>query len=252
MAEEAKVSTRGLIDTDVGPLRRFKGRLDSLPTEPQTYGQGEGAKASTRITLNYGEVEVLEAIEPYHFPVFQIQMTLSNRKKSRWGVLGESFNDVVDSQYSEEELDPSNPSYIKPSERMDIKDTVGKIHGLVLADGEDGRPEPPMLYDGRAVDAEHPKGQDMPTPAWMVYEVEGVGVVGGKGANPAEVAQALLNDKTLAEFNKEALANPAIRNDTALLQSISMPATAPGSFANSLVKAKLFTKDAKGVYHKVQ
>lgn len=254
MSDETKIpSSRGLIDYDVGPLRRFKGIIDSMPREPQTFGEGATARNSMRVTVNVRDIEVLEATEPYHFPVFTLQVTESNRKKSRYGVLSESFNAVVDSQYTPEQLDPSNPEFVKTADRMDWKDIIGQNRvGFVLADGEDGRPEPPMLFDGRATDAQHPKGQDAPTMAWMIYEVEGVGVAGGQGVSAADVAMALLDGKTLSQFNKEALANPTIRNDTALLQSISLPATAPGSFANALVMAGQFTKDKQQVYHKVQ
>ena len=255
MSDESKVpSSRGLIDYDVGPLRRFKGIIDSMPREAQTFGEGTAAaRTSMRVTVNVRDIEVLEATEPYHFPVFSLQVTESNRKKSRYGVMSESFNAVVDSQYTAEQLDPANPEFVKAKDRMDFKDVIGQNRvGFVLADGEDGRPEPPMLFDGRATDAGHPKGQDMPTPAWMIYEVEGVGVAGSQGANTAEVAMTMLDGKTLAQFNKEALASAIIRSDTPLLQSISLPATAPGSFANSLVLAGTFTKDKAGVFHKVQ
>jgi len=245
MPDESSIpTTRNLIDFDVGPMRRFTGILDGLPKEPQTYGEGDRARTTNRITVNFSAIEVLEAIEPYHFPTITFQISESNRRKSRWGVFSESFNGIADSQYTEEQLDQSNPNYIKPSDRMDIKDCLGKRFGCVLADGEDGRPEPPMLFDGRA-------GEDKPTPAWMVYSVEGVGVAGSQGANPTEVAMALLSGKTFADYNKEALANPTIRYNADLLTAISLPATAAGNFVNALVMAGKFTKDTNGVHHRV-
>jgi len=251
MTEETTTpSSRGLVDFDVGPLRRFTGILDSMPGEPQTYGEGESARKSIRRTFNISSLEVIEAIEPYHFPTFQFLVTESNKKKSRYGVLSESFNAVADSQYTEAQLDPSKPEFIKPSDRMDWKDVMGKTRiGFVLADGEEGRPEPPELFDGRLVDAEHPRGQDVPTPAWMVYSIEGVGVAGGQGVDPAELAMSILDGKTLAQFNTEALANEIIKN-SAVLQSIALPPTAAGNFANALVAAGTFTKDAQGVFHR--
>lgn len=246
MADEATIpSSRGLIDFDVGPLRRFTGIIDSMPKEPQTFGEGTAARHSMRVTVNVKDIEVVEAIEPYHFPIFSFQITESNRKKSRWGVLSESFNSIADTQYTPEQLDPSNPAFIKDKDRMSWQDVIGKTTvGFVLADGEDGRPEPPMLFDGRA-------NEDRPTPAWMIYSIEGVGVAGGQGVNPAELAEALLDSKTLPQFNKDALANDIIKANTALLQSIALPPTAAGNFANALVKAGKFTKDEKGVFHKV-
>ena len=244
-------SSRGLIDFDIGPLRRFTCILDSMPKEKQTFGEGANARDSMRITVNCGSVEVIEAIEPYHFPTFTFQVTESNRRKSRYGVLSDSFNGVADMQYTADQLDPSNPAFIKDSDRMSWGDVMGKTRiGFVLADGEDGRPEPPMLFDGRATDAAHPRGQDTPQPAWMVYSIEGIGVAGGQGVNPTELAESLLDGKTLPQFNKEALANDIIKGNSALLQSIALPPTAAGNFANALVKAGKFTKDDSGVFHK--
>ena len=246
MSEERAPSSRGLIDFDVCPLRRFTGIMDSMPREPQTFGEGEKARNTMRVTINVKDIEVLEAIEPYHFPVFSFQCTESNRKKSVYGVFSESFNAVVDSQYTPEQLDPSNPSFVKAADRMDFKDVMGKNRvGFVLADGEDGRPEPPMLFDGRV-------SEDRPRPSWMVYEVEGIGIAGAQGISAVDMAKALLDSKTLAVFNKEALANPAIKADVGLLQSIGLPVSAAGNFANALVSAGEFTKDAQGVYHKVE
>ena len=246
-------SSRGLIDFDIGPLRKFTGILDSMPREDKVFGEGASARPYKQITVNVKDIDILEATEPYHFPIFVFQMNESNRKKSRYGVFSESFNAVVDSQYTPEQLDPSNPEFIKAADRMDFEDVIGKNRiGFVLADGEDGRPEMPGLFDGRATDAEHPKGQDMPTPAWTIYEVEGVGIAGTQGISAVDMAKALLDGKTLTAFNKEAIVNPAIRADVGLIQSIGLPVSAAGNFANALVTAGEFTKDAQGVYHRVE
>jgi len=251
--EDTAPSTRGLVEGDLGPLRRFTGILDSMPTEPKTYGEGEAARTSTQIKLNCKDIDVKEAVEPYHFPIYTITLSQSNRKKSRWGVLSEGtpedrkvgFNNVADQKLTPEQLDPSNANYIKPADRLEIKACIGKRLGFVMTDGIDDRPKPMDLYDGRA-DA------DRPTPAWTVYEIEGVGVAGGQGTSAMEVAMGLLEGKTLTDFNNAALANPVIRNDVALLASIGLPPTAPNSFANVLVTAGKFTKDeATGIYTKV-
>ncbi len=257
MAEDTMPSTRGLVEGDLGPLRRFTGILDSAPTEIKTYrknpdDESDEGKKSTQVKLNCRDIDVKEAVEPYHFPIYTVTLTQSNRKKSRWGVLSEGtpvdrnigFNNVADQQYTAEQLDPSNANYIKPSDRMDmIRDCMGKRIGFVMTDGLDGRPAPMDLYDGR-------QDADKPTPAWTVYEIEGVGVAGGgSGVSAMDLAMGLLDNKTLADFNKAALDNPIIRADTALLTSISLPPTAPNSFANVLKTAGKFYQDDAGVFH---
>ncbi len=259
MAEEGMVSTRGLIDAELGSLRRFTGILDSMPDEIKVYGEGDQQRSSKRISLNFKDLDVKEAVEPYHFPTNTIIIGLSNRKKSRWGVLSEGtptdrtmgFNNVADLQYSKEQLDQDNANYVKPADRMDMKDCIGKRLGMVLTDGEESRPGPMDLYDARATDESHPKGMDVPTPAWTVYEIEGIGAAGAGAGGARALAEGMLDGKALNDFNPIAIAHPAIRADVALLAEIGIPPSAPNSFANLLVAADKFTKDEQEVYHKV-
>ena len=250
--EERKTTTRGLIEADLGPLRRFTGVLDSIAEETRSYGEGEQARTSVVKLLNHKDIDVKEAVEPYHYPIYTIRLPLSNRKKSRWGVMSEDpkgdksvgFNNIADQQYSAEQLDPSNPNYVKPTDRLDIEECIGKRLGWVMTDGEDGRPAAADLYDGR-------RDEDVPTPAWTVYSIEGVGSSGGgAGISAVDLAMSLLDGKTLADFNKAALENDAVRGDVQLLQSIGMPPSAPNSFANTMVATKKFTVDENKVYHK--
>lgn len=244
------LSSRNLVDGDLGPLRKFTGILDSIPTEVKSYGEGDKKKNSTQAVLNLKQLEVIEAVEPYNFPTYSTRgYTVSSRNKSRWGVLMQSFNNLVDPLlYSKEQLDPTNPAYLKPKDRLDIESCINRRIGLVLADGEEGRPKPPNLFDGRANEG---KGADVPTPTLMFFMVEGIGVAGGAGISPTDKAIGLLNGRTLAEFNQKVLAEPLVRNDVALLQAISLPETAPNSFAAAMLAAGKFTKDANGVYKKV-
>lgn len=251
-------STRGLVDADIGPLRRLIGTLSGLPQETESYGEGEKKRDVVRVTVFVTDIQVVEAIEPYQLPTFSTTMSLSNKRKSKWGFFSDGspeekaigFNNIVDQQYTAEQLDPSSEQFIKPSERMDIKDAIGKKIGMVVADGEEGRPAAPMLWDGRANGGE---GGDVATPCWTVYMVEGVGIVGGgSGKTPQEMAEDLLDGKTLKEFNDAVMNVPAITNDKAMLQAISLPATAPNSFASASVTAGKFALDAETkIYRKV-
>ncbi len=252
MADEAKQSIRNLIDSDSGPLRRFIGTLESTPEEPKSYGEGEQKRTSMQISLNFKDLEVIEAVEPYHFPIFTITLSESNRKKSKYGVFGVSLAEILDMQYTDDQKDPTSPNYVRPGDRMDLPDCIGKRIGMVLCDGEEGRPAKVDLFDGRAKDEAHPKGQDVPTAVWKCYMIEGIGSADGSaGVTPIEKAMQLLNGKTLAEFNKLAMQNDLIRSDVALLQSIGMAPSAANSFANTMVSSKQFTKSKEGVFTRV-
>lgn len=263
MADESQttpkdITTRNLVDADVGPLRRVVGTLTSMPQTLEEYGEGVKKRFVTRVTIFLTDIEILELIEPYQLPTFTILLSLSNKRKSKWGFFSDGsreemtvgFNNIADQQYSPEQLNPDNPQYVEPRKRMDIKDCIGKRIGLVLADGEEGRPASPLLWDGRANAGE---GADVPTLCWTVYLIEGIGVVGGQGATPYQIAVDILDGKTLKEFNDAALANPVITGDSKMLAALSLPVTAPNSFTNALVTAGTFIKDeATGIFSKVE
>jgi hypothetical protein len=250
MAQDKQPSARGLVDSDLGPLRKYEGILDSMPVEQKT-STGDKPRPYSQITFNVKDIDVREAVEPYPFPIASIIMNVSNKKKSRYGVFCISVTDILDMAYSKEQLDPSNPNYIPSSKRMDLADCVGKRMGFVLADGEEGRPQPPLLWDGRAVDETHAKGQEMPTPCWVCYMIEGIGSTGSSGSSPMDEAKKLLDGRTISQFNQAALANPIIRGDKDLLTAISAPTSSPTSFTTVMLSANMFSKDENGVYHKV-
>lgn len=252
MTEEKFPSIRNLIESDLGLLRRFTGVLDSAPREEQTWQEGQpDERKSMRLSLNFKDLEVVETIEPYQFPIYTVMLTESNRKKSRYGIFGLSLAEILDQQYTEAQQDPSSPDYISPAKRADLKDCVGKRIGMVLADNEEGRPAKHDLYDGRAIDEQHPRGQDVPTATWEVYLVEGIGVKGGEGTTPLDEAMKLLDGKNLNDFNQAALLNDLVRSDINLLQSLGKPVSATDSFTNTMLAAGKFTKDDKDIFHKV-
>ena len=252
---ENKVSVRNLIDSDLGTvLRKFTGILDSKPTEDRSFGdatKGEKVRTTTYVQLNFKDVEVIETVEPYNFPTVTIALGLSNRAKSKYGVFGKSVADILDMQYSKDQLTPGNPAYVPPDKRADIDACLSKRMGMVMADGQNGRPTPPKLFDGRAVDEKHLKGQDMDTPTWVCYSIEGFGVAGSAGVSPSEQAYRLLDNKNSQSFKQAAVTDPVVRTDAGLLAMISMPDSAPSAFVNVAVTTGVFTKDATGVYHRV-
>ncbi len=222
MADEVKelISTRGLVEGGGStPLREFWGVLDGYNPE-ESFG-------NTRVNLNLKDVEVIESVEPYNFPTATIGIKLSNRKSSGWGIFSDSLNAFL-------------------TDEEDIKDVIGQRMRL-------------KMEVGHKFGVNRQTNEDMLGDVWHVEEIEGrekkvVEAAGAEAsttsapkASAAEAkAKELLDGKTLAEFNKAAYTDTAIRKDTAFQRTIT-----DKSFVKALEIAGKFTKDKNGVYHKV-
>jgi hypothetical protein len=216
------ISARNLQDTGVGPLRKYYGDVASI-SDPPEERQGTSGTYSV-VVFRLSNVEVIQSTEPYAYPVAEFSISLSNRKKSRWGFFADSL-----------------VKFLKPEE--DVKDIVGRRVGLVYTDGVDGRPAPKKTWDRRADEG---KGAEVPSPAWEIFEVVGVQTAGSASDGLAEVKK-LLDGKSLAEFNKAVFAIPAVKADANLQRSIT-----DRSLVNTLVQMGEFNKDANDIYHKVK
>jgi hypothetical protein len=215
MPEPTDVSIRGLQEGfEATPLRKFRGKLDSYAPEPASGYEG------WRVNLNFSNVEVLQSTEPYPYPVAVINIGLSNRKRSKWGYFAQSLAALI-------------------PETEDIKDQVGKTLGMVFCDGQEGRPEPKPIYNREA-------GGEVPTPVWVVFEVEGRTAETASGKSVQDIAMEILNGKTLAQFNQEILQRPEVRANPDFQRSIL-----DKSFVTALVQTGQFTVDENGVYHRV-
>jgi len=205
MGEEL-VSVRGLTDSDYGtPLRQFTGVLKEYYPEDRQFG--------TVVVMNFTDVEVVESVEPYNFPTASLAIKLSNKKKSGWGIFGDSLAELL-------------------SEDEDIKDCIGKTVGLKMKVGH--------VYGKDKV-----TGEDMIGSPWQAYSLDGAGA-GVAIASAGDRAKEILDGKTRAEFNKAAYADPVIRKDTDLQRAIT-----DKSFIASLIQLKEFTEDENGTFHKV-
>jgi hypothetical protein len=204
------VSFRGLTDSGFdSPLRDFRGTFDSWAVKEDTRFD----RTRVVVQLNFKDVEVLESVEPWEFPIATIEIGHSNRKRSRWGVLAESALKFI----------PDG----------DIGDLVGHTLRMKVTPGH-------MLYDGR-------QGKEVPTEAWEIIEIDGRG--SGKSAQvtikrtPEQAALQILHGKTLAEFNQQVLRDPDVRTDSNLLLSIIN-----NTWVQSQIAAGNVTVDSSGIH----
>lgn len=216
-----RVSVRGFVDSDFdNPLREFTGTFDGYDTAPAT------GYAGTRIELKFKDIDdvVVAAGHVYNFPTTVLNIGQSNKNKSRWGYFGNSL-----------------AALMPPDE--DIKEQKGKIMRLKFCDGQDGRPEPKPIWNRDADPGEYPDKM-VPTPVWIVVELEGKAAgEGSPGVSAAEWAEQNLIGKSKAQFNKWAFADPSVRKDKDLQRSIQ-----DKSFIASLVQLGRVVEDEDGIF----
>lgn len=204
MTQDKLVSVRGLVDSEFGtPLREFKGRLKEYYPEERQYG--------TVVVLNFTDVEVILSVEPYEFPIATLAIKLSNKRRSGWGIFGDSMAE-----------------FLAPDQ--DIKDCVSKMMHLVMEEGH--------VYG-----QDRTTGEDLVGNPWKVAGIEGVSIPGLSLPSAKDRAKELLVGKNRADFNKVAYSDPIIRNDPALQRAIT-----DKSFINSLIQLGEVIEDENGVF----
>ena len=166
------------------PLRRFKGKLEQIEARKETYGTDEDAKSSIIGYLHFTELDVIEASEPYDFPICEIRIgKIGNKEKSFWGIFEASYRKLI-------------------APKTSLKELVGAMLEMSLTPDH-------LLYDGR-------QKTDTKQSAW---ETVSVGDVPTK-QTAADRALQILDRKTLQQFNQAALADPMVRSDTAVQSAI--------------------------------
>lgn len=216
-------------NTNIKDMLKFRGLQKSGPQTPlrKFWGTLEDYDASyderykrTMVTLKYIDVEVLESTEPYIFPIAQISVKYSDRERSSWGVLADS-----------------GLRFLKENE--EFKDLKGKRMLMTIGPENFGT----NRETGEAIEAD----------CWHIEAVEGVipaGPPSSGGATAApmdatERALELLDGKTESEFNQVIFADPIVKQDNTLQQSILSR-----TFLPAMEAADRATKDENQIWHK--
>ena len=179
------------------PLRKFTGKLEPLTTRTDnTY-----SKPRVIVKLSFTDVEVITSLEPYDFPIAELEVAHSQKEKSRWGIFSLSLAKLLQPE-------------------QDIKDAIGSKVEMTWTEGH-------LLYDGR-------QSKDTEQGAWEVTALDGAGAT---KTSPQDQALSLLDGKTLSQFNQAALADPIIRSDAALQALIMSKKWVPQMIEEGLVVA---------------
>jgi len=261
MAENL-VSIRGLVEGGGTPLRRFKGKFAEYLTEPASGYEG------TRVILNFGpDVEVLQSNEPYNLPTASINLGLSNKKRSKWGYFSDSLaqflaptediKDALDKEmglvYTDGQDGRPSPSDTRIWNRdagNNYKIAIALEQGIkaimdkgAKATSDEQKKLIDLKAEREAIGEVYPDGM-VPTPVWLVYELEGA--VATEGGNVESANDKLLRElvgKTRAEFNKVALGLSYVKANPPLQRAII-----DKSFITGMTATGKVHEDTNGVF----
>jgi hypothetical protein len=220
------VSIRGLQESgqrEGYPLVRFTGTLDNFYEDERTFG----TNITTFVKLQFSDIDVEEAEEPYPFPTAEFGIKYSNYKNSGWGIFSLALSKCI-------------------AEDEDIADAVGRRLTMAYTKGhdmgfKDNNWQPDVDDDGNPTNEDERPNVIMS--AWEVVAIDGVGA---GSADVTDVLSGLLDGKTLAEFNKAALADSTVK---AQGKDFIASTIQNKSFVTEALSSGSFTKDKTGVYH---
>lgn len=203
------------------PLREFKGVLEGITASLVDRFQ----PPRTEIIFNFTDMNVIETVEPYPFPIAQISIMQSNREQSFWGVFAESAGRLVPE------------GVIMVAQLIDY--LQGKVLHMKLTSGH-------MMWD-------RDKGEETPRDCWELVGVEGVVAqpasgepvaIKEVGVSPTDVALKLLDGKNIQDWNQIVFQDPAVKSDGDLITSILN-----NTFIPSMKEKGIVSVDENGVHH---
>lgn len=165
---------------------------------------------TVNINLHFTDLEVIKSDEPYQFPIANLPIKFSKRANSAWGIFSQSVAKLV------------------PDDE-DIKDQKGKMMHLKRRSHIFGQ--------------DRTTGDDMVGFVWEVQEIEG----SGPKVDPTEVALAILDGKTEAEFGQKVFADKDVKKSPELQKQIIGK-----TWVASMITAGRVTKDENAVHHLVK
>ncbi|KKM81647.1 hypothetical protein LCGC14_1327610 [marine sediment metagenome] len=215
------------------PLRHFKGTLSDDPTKPlrEERSTKDGSRKYVVINFNFLDVEVLDSVEPFPFPIALITIGYAAPQTSRGSTKWEAFSGSL------RKLMPDNPDVnLLKGKRQEWKMDTRKLRrGLTDEEGQ-----PVMDANNNQV------WGDVDTLCWTVVAVDGLGSVQEADEEFNAYLVDLADGKTEVQFYEVALVDEKVRGRPNIVQAI-----VDRKLLNTLKEMNLLTRDAEGVLHKV-
>lgn len=194
------------------PLLHFKGTLKEYIPKDQADASGRAFKV---IDFNFTDIEVIESVEPYAFPICTIGVGYSTTENTRWDALAQS----IKKQFGR------TPT---------LDEIVGKQQEWKFA--------PAMLT--KKDDATGLWSKE-PTNAWQIVSIDGMGSPAQASADIDAHVLELLDGKSEQDFQQVFFVDPEIRKHPELIQQATNRELLP-----NLEAAGRAHRDDGGVWHK--
>src|SRR3990172_5118849 len=226
MEQEIVITTDA--PSGVSPLKRFKGILAEWTRRSNQYSNDDGStRNSLVIDFKFSDLEVLEADEPYPWPVTTVSINYSDRSDTRWEAMAKSLRGLMPSVPGTERLD----KLVGQTQEWAILPAT-----LRLPLTEDDGVTPKVDGNGK------PLWGAVPSKAWQVVAVDGIGTPEDLTPYLVELA----NGKTEQGFNQAAMTDPKV-----IARPDVVTAFTERKVLDTLLMANLLTRDAEGLLHKV-
>ena len=210
------------------PLREFIGILEEYKAEEH---QGNDGSKYTTVNFNFKELEVLDAVEPYPFPIAVIRIGYKPPKASRggtkWDVLAGSLR----------KLAPKNPDPdLLVGKKQQWKMVESPLRGII----KDEAGQEMVNANGDKVWGE------VPTLCWAIVSVDGLGSVEQKDKDFNVFLVDLADGKTEPQFYSAALTNSEVTARPNIVEAIT-----DRKLLATLIEMGKLERDAEGILHKV-
>lgn len=223
------------------PLRRFRGVLKEFKPVP---GQA-GGRQYTIIEFNFIDVEVIESIEPYLFPIatFGIGYAAPGDRGrpgqgNRWEVFSASLRRLlgVEADITLLEGKMQEWAMLPGTLRMPLTDEDGQPK---MQENPDGSP----VLDGNGRPMQ--EWGDVVQPCWQLVALEGVGTVEEVDTAFMSHLCGLADGKDERGFYEAAFADPQVTVKADIVQAIT-----DRKLLQTLLDAGRLTRDEMGILHK--
>ena len=232
MTQEIRISTDA--PEGLSPLLHFKGELKEWHKDSREFTNDDGSKR-TGITIRFEfiNIEVLDATEPYPYPIATIRVPYAPPQTSgggtRWEALAKSLRIMLPDVPGDQRIDTlvgksQEWRQLKSPLRVPLKEEDGVTPKV----NERGRP---VWGDGEGL-------------AWQLVQLDGAGAPEDLTGFIAQVADGKTEQQFYAALLSDPGISPKIINRPDIVTSIT-----DRKLLDSLLMANLVTRDPEGILH---